>query len=46
MNARDSALARFSARFSFNDDCATFFAPRARGDLSDMTTRFPWSAGG
>ncbi len=46
MNALDSWLARFSARFSLSDDCATFFAPRPRGDLSDMTPRFPfWLAG-
>jgi len=46
MNDRDSWLARFSARFSFGDDWATFFVSRARGDRPDMRTRFPWLAGG
>lgn len=46
MNARDSWLARFSARFSLSEDFATFLASRARGALPDMMTRFPCSADG
>ena len=46
MNVAGADFSRLAARFSFSDSFAGFLVSRDDADLSDISIRFPFSAGG